>query len=228
MRILVAEPVKADTEAISSVFKLLWQGILIDAAATGREAFVCFERQHPDLFVLDLALPDTDSFGMIKEIRLFSSVPLIVIDIAQNESSLIRAFELGADDYVVKPLRPFELLVRAKAIMRRAHGGSMDQHIVAGLLRLHASLHLAYMGEKEVRLTRTENIILRHLMENVGHTVTHGSLAQTVWGDDSTDASATLRVYIERIRKKLGDNSKHPSLILTETGLGYRLVQPAS
>ena len=207
---------------------MFWQGVLLDLVQTDRDAFVSMEKQRPELVVLDLALPSSNSFEMIREIRLFSLVPIIVIDVSHNESSLIRSFELGADDYVVKPLSPFELMVRAKAILRRIQGGNQDQYIIAGLLRLHASLHLAYLGEKEIHLTRTENIILRHLMENVGNTVTHGSLAQKVWGDDSTDASATLRVYIERIRKKLGDNSKRPSLILTETGLGYRLIQPAS
>ena len=228
MRILVVGSIKSDVEAIASVFKMFWQGVLIDATQTEQELLTSIEQQRPDLVVLDLAVPGTDSFEMIKEIRLFSSIPIIVIDTNHNESSLIRSFELGADDYVFKPLMPFELLVRAKAIMRRVRGGNQDQSIIAGLLRLHASLHLVYIGEKEVHLTRTENIILRHLMENAGNTVTHVSIAQKVWGDDYTDSSATLRVYIERIRKKLGDNSKHPSMILTETGLGYRLVQPAS
>jgi len=228
MRILVVEPVKADTEAMNSVFKMFWHGVSLEMAQTGREALGAIERQMPELVVLDLGVADIDSYEIIKGIRLFSSVPIIVVDKDLNESSLIRSFEIGADDYVFKPLRPLELLVRAKSIMRRIQGINQDQNVVAGLLRLHASLHLVYLGDKAVKLTRTENIILRHLMENVGNTVTHSSLAQKVWGDDSTDASAALRVYIERIRRKLGDNSKNPSLIFTETGLGYRLVKPAA
>ncbi|AKG54272.1 KdpE [Dehalogenimonas sp. WBC-2] len=225
MQILAVEASKADIEAMDSIFKVFWPGVSLVTEQTGQGALAVIGQQMPQLIILDLVVPGTDCFGLIKEIRLFSTVPLIVIDSERNESSLIRSFELGADDYITKPLRPLELLVRAKAIMRRVQGIDCSQYIVAGLLRLHASLHMAYLGEQEVRLTRTENIILRHLMENAGHTVTHSSLSQKIWGDDSTDASATLRVYIERLRKKLGDDPKNPALIQTETGLGYRLIK---
>ncbi|AKG53090.1 response regulator transcription factor [Dehalogenimonas etheniformans] len=225
MRILVVEPVKSDVEAISSIFAMFLPGITLVTVATGTEGLISVEQQTPDLLILDLAVPDIDGFEMIKTIRLFSSIPIIVIDSNHNESSLIRSIEFGADDYITKPIRPLELLARVKSIMRRRQGTNQDQYIVAGLLRLDASLHRVYVGDKEVRLTRTENIILRHLMENAGNTVTHGNLAQKIWGDDSTEASATIRVYVDRIRKKLGDDSKSPSMIFTETGLGYRLVK---
>ncbi|PPD58051.1 response regulator transcription factor [Dehalogenimonas etheniformans] len=226
MRFLVIEPVRADLEAINSIFKMCWHGILIIAAHTGAEAWETIEKRLPDLIILDLTMPDIDSFEMVKSVRLFSSVPLIVIDANQNESSLVRSFELGADDYLIKPLRPLELLARTKSLMRRISTNRNDQILVAGMLRLHASLHMAYLGDKEVALTRTEHVILRHLVENMGNTVSHRSIAQKVWGDDSVDSSASLRVYIEHIRKKLGDNSRCPSLILTETGFGYRLIPP--
>ena len=139
---------------------------------------------------------------------------------------MVRSFELGADDYFVKPYKQLELVLRAKAIVRRANGINEGESLVVGLLRLHALLHRVYVGDKEVSLTPTENNILRHMMENVGHIVTYSSLAQQVWGDDYPDASSTLKVYIKRLRQKLGDDSKRPSMILNETGLGYRLVKP--
>ncbi|PPD58411.1 response regulator transcription factor [Dehalogenimonas etheniformans] len=228
MNILLLEPVKSDIEAIGSIFNMCVPGVILVNVATGNAGLVSFEQQPPDLVILDLAIPDVDSFEMIKAIRLYSSVPLIVIDIDHDESSLIRSIEFGADDYISKPIHPLELLARAKSILRRSRGVNQDQYIVAGLLRLDASLHRVHVGDKEVRLTRTENIILRHLMENAGNIVTYSNLAHKIWGDDWTESSATIRVYIDRIRKKLGNDSKSPSMIVTETGLGYRLVKPIS
>ncbi len=153
-------------------------------------------------------------------------MPLAVISSDANESTMVRFFELGADDYFVKPFKPLELVLRVKAIIRRANGINEGESLAVGLLRLDALLHRVHTGDKEVSLTPTENNILRHMMENVGHIVTYSSLAHQVWGDDHPDASATLKVYIKRLRQKLGDDSRRPSMILNETGLGYRLVRP--
>ena len=225
MDVLVFEPNKKDAEAIASVFNVLLQGSTLIPAKNCAETLGLIEQRSPQLVILDAYLPGTDCFDLIRDIRLFSNVAVIVLDGEQNDNSLIRAFELGADEYLVKPFKPLELLVRAKAVVRRSCGTDDSESLKTGLLRLDSLLHRVEIGNKQISLTRTENTILRHLMKNVGRIVSHSSLARELWGDSYPEASATLRTYIERLRKKLGDDPKQPSLIFTETGLGYRLVK---
>jgi DNA-binding response OmpR family regulator len=227
MNLLVMAPNTEEIESIGAVFKMLWPGINILSASESQETLALLEKRHPEFLLINMAVPTGSALDLIREVRLFSSVPLAVISSDANESTMVRSFELGADDYFVKPFKPLELVLRTKAIIRRANGVNEGESLVVGLLRLHALLHRVYVGDKEVSLTPTENNILRHMMENVGHIVTYSSLAHQVWGDDYPDASSTLKVYIKRLRQKLGDDSKRPSMILNETGLGYRLVKPA-
>ncbi len=226
MNLLAVAPNKEEAESVTAVFKMLWPGTNIFAATDSQEALSALEKRRPDFLLVNLAVPAGNCLDLIRDVRLFSSVPLAVISSDANESTMVRSFELGADDYFVKPFKPLELVLRVKAIIRRANGINEGESLVVGLLRLHALLHRVYIGDKEVSLTPTENNILRHMMENVGHIVTYSSLAHQVWGDDYPDASATLKVYIKRLRQKLGDDSRRPSMILNETGLGYRLVRP--
>jgi DNA-binding response OmpR family regulator len=226
MNLLAVTPNKEEAESIAAVFKMLWPGTNILTATDGQEALSIIEKRNPDFLLVNLTVPAGDCLDLIRDVRFFSSVPLVVISNDVNESTMVRSFELGADDYFVKPFKPLELVLRAKAIVRRANNVNEGESLVVGLLRLHALLHRVYVGDKEVSLTPTENNILRHMMENVGHIVTYSSLAHRVWGDDYPDASSTLKVYIKRLREKLGDDCKRPSMILNETGLGYRLVKP--
>ena len=226
MNLLVVAPSREENESIAAVFNMLCPGTNILSAADGQEAMPLLEKRHPELLLTSLTTPASPCLNLIRDVRLFSKIPLVVISNDPNESTMVRSFELGADDYFMKPYKPLELVLRAKAIIRRAHGINEGESLVVGLLSLHALLHRVNVGDKEVGLTPTENNILRHMMENVGHIVTYSSLAQQVWGGDYPDASSTLKVYIKRLRQKLGDDSKKPSMILTETGLGYRLVKP--
>ncbi|APV45249.1 two-component system, OmpR family, KDP operon response regulator KdpE [Dehalogenimonas formicexedens] len=226
MDLLVVAPKQEDTDSPAAIFKMLWPGTNVVTSTSSQEALSIVEKRHPDFMLLNIASPSGAWLDLIRDIRLFSAVPLVVVSNDANESTMVRSFELGADDYFVKPYKPLELVLRTKAIIKRANGSNEGESLVVGLLRLHALLHRVYVGDKEVSLTPTENNILRHMMENVGHIVTYSSLAQQVWGDDYPDASATLKVYIKRLRQKLGDDCKRPSMILNETGLGYRLVKP--
>ena len=226
MNLLIVTPCQEETESIAAIFNMLWLGTNILTAPSSQEALSLLEKRHPEFLLVNLTVPAGSHLDLIRNVRLFSSVPLVVISNDPNESTMVRSFKLGADDYFVKPFKPLELVLRAKAIIRREHGVNEGQSLVVGLLSLQALLHRARIGDKEVALTPTENNILRHMMQNVGHIVTYSSLAQQVWGDDYPEASSTLKVYIKRLRQKLGDDSKRPSMILTESGLGYRLVKP--
>ncbi|MEL7563212.1 response regulator transcription factor [Dehalogenimonas sp. 4OHTPN] len=226
MNLLTVASNREEIESLTAVFKMLWPGTAVLGANCSQEALSLVEKRRPDFLLLNMAPPSSACLDLIRDVRLFSSVPLVVVSNDPNESTMVRSFELGADDYFLKPYKPLELVLRVKAIVRRATGTTEGESMVVGLLRLHALLHRVYVGDKEVSLTPTENNILRHMMENVGHIVTYSSLAQQVWGDDYPDACSTLKVYIKRLRQKLGDDSRRPSMILNETGLGYRLVKP--
>ncbi len=226
MNLLVVTSTREENESIAAIFNMLWPGTNVLSAEDCQEAIPILEKRRPELLLTTLTVPASSCLNLIREVRLFSKIPLVVISSDPNESTMVRSFELGADDYFMKPFKPLELVLRTKAIIKRAHGVNEGESLVVGLLSLHALLHRVNIGDKEVALTPTENNILRHMMENVGHIVTYSSLAQQVWGGDYPDASSTLKVYIKRLRQKLGDDSKNPSMILTETGLGYRLVKP--
>ncbi|PPD57577.1 response regulator transcription factor [Dehalogenimonas etheniformans] len=226
MDVLIFNPSQKDTETITSVFDSLWPGSCTKVATTTEHALSVFEKSRFDLVIIVVNLRDI-CFDLVKDLRRFSDVPVVVIDGNPNEYALMKFIDLGADDYLVSPFKPLELLYHCKAIVRRAFGMDSDNEpLEVGLLRLDALLHRAEMGGQQIPLSRTESIVLSHLMKNAGRVVSHNSLARAIWGDETVEANGTIRTYIERLRKKLGDNPRNPSLILTETGYGYRLAKP--
>jgi DNA-binding response OmpR family regulator len=223
--ILVIEPLKKETDTIASVFNELWQGTTVISTCFSQEALDFIEKRPPQLVVLDLSPNISGKMELIRDIRLFSDVPIIILDNTYDEQTMIKVYHLGVDDYIVKPFKPLELLFHAKAIVRRARGiDEQNQILKIGLLRFDSLIHRIEIGDREVALTRTESIIMHHLMKHVGQIVSHRSLACEIWGDDYPESAAAVRTNIERLRKKLGDNPRKPALIFTETGLGYRFA----
>ena len=150
MNFLVVAPNKDETESAGAVFKMLWPGINILTSTGCQESLTILEKRRPDFLLLNLAVPAGNWLDFIRDVRLFSSVPIVVISNDANESTMVRSFELGVDDYFVKPYKPLELVLRSKAIVRRANGINEGESLVVGLLRLHALLHRVYVGDKEV------------------------------------------------------------------------------
>jgi len=183
------------------------------------------ESESPDLVILDLGLPDISGFEALKEIRLFSVVPVLILTVRSEEADIVKGLEWGADDYIVKPFRQLELLARVKALTRRKGLPGEDPPLVCGVMRFDPSTRQLVCGDREIGLTCTEGNVLHQLMKNAGHVVTHSHLAEAVWGEEYGGSSDSLKVYIRRLREKLEEDPSHPQLILTKAGVGYLLAK---
>jgi two-component system KDP operon response regulator KdpE len=185
--------------------------------------------QRPDISIVDLGLPDADGIELIKSIRVWSPMPLIVLSARTAETQRLAAFEAGADDYVIKPFSAPELLARVRAALRRHARGELPTGILRlGEFSIDLSRRLVQQkGGGEIRLTPLEHRILETLARNRDRVVTHSQLIREVWGPNRVD-TRSLRVFITTLRKKLELNPTRPTHILTEAGVGYRLVDDSS
>lgn len=226
MKVLIIEDDPGIVDAISLAFHMRWPEAKLVSTRLGDEGIGLVESEAPDIVILDLGLPDISGFEVLKQIRLFSAVPVIILTVRAEEADVVKGLEWGADDYVVKPFRQMELLARAKALLRRKTPPGEEPPLVCGPLRFDPSTRQVIYGEKEITLTRTEGHILHHLIKRAGKIVTHSSLAETVWGIDYPGAADSLKVHIRRLREKLEADPSHPQLILTKAGTGYFLAIP--
>ncbi len=226
MKVLVIENDRGIVEAISLAFQIRWPEARLISTNLGEEGIELVETEKPDVVILDLGLDDISGFDVLKQVRLFSSVPILILTVRTDETDIVKGLEWGADDYVVKPFRQLELLSRIKALTRRQGPFATETPLVCGNLRLDPATRQLYLNEKEVDLTPTESAIISHLMKNAGRVVTHSSLAESVWEDDYPDAANSLKVYIRRLREKLETDPAHPKIILTKTGVGYQMTRP--
>ena len=215
-------------EAISLSFELRWpQGILV-ATNEGGRGIELVETDSPDVVLMDMTLPDMDGFEALSQIRAFSNVPVIVVTSRGEEIERVRGLEMGADDYVVKPFSYMELLARVRAVIRRTHAEDMTQHKClsqGGMVINYQSQEVTLRGE-EIKLTPTEYRLLCQLAANSGRTISQRTLVERVWGEEYLDTPNLLKVHIHRLRRKLGDASENPQIIVTVPGRGYRLKTP--
>jgi len=203
-------------------FNLERTGYSVLTATDGRTAVTLAQREQPDLIVLDIMLPQMDGIEVCKEIRKFSSVPIIMLTAKDQEIDKVLALELGADDYVTKPFALHEFLARVKARLRRPSSDTMnDEVIVAGDIVLDASRQLLTVRGKEVSLAPKEFAVLRVLMENKGRVVTRQTLLDKVWGYDFDGDQQTVSVHIRWLREKIEEDSGRPRHIITIRSRGY-------
>lgn len=222
MKLLIIEDDDEIVEAISLAFQIRWPEAQIVSTRSGKKGIDLVESEQPDIVILDLGLPDINGFDVLRKIRLFSQVPIIIVTVRAEEADIIKGLEWGADDYIVKPFRQLELLARIKAQIRR-QGQPEEEQIVSGPFKLNSITGQLYYRNKEINLTVTEARILAHLMRNAGHAVTHSSLAEAIWGDDYPGATDSLKVHIRRLREKIEDDPGKPTFIITKSGVGYLL-----
>jgi two-component system, OmpR family, KDP operon response regulator KdpE len=230
VKVLVVDDAPEVVDSVRMGFAVQWREVDVISAGTGKEALDLVEHESPDLVLLDVGLPDIDGFKVLEEIRFFSDVPIVMLTARDDTIDKVRGLELGADDYVTKPFNHLELLARIKAVLRRHdmpppksrapsfRSGDMEMDFASQEVRVN--------GER-VELTPTEYKLLYHLVRNAGHTLTHGTLLAKVWGREYRDEVDYLRVYVRRLRDKLGDDPEKPRYIRTERGLGYRFLRPA-
>jgi two-component system, OmpR family, KDP operon response regulator KdpE len=199
-------------------------------AATGRDGLVEAATRQPDLVILDLGLPDIDGLEVLKELRSWSSVPVIVLSARGQERDKIMALDGGADDYVEKPFSAGELLARMRAALRRRDvtaEGSGSATFQVGELSVDLARRLVVVAGKQVHLTPIEYKLLTTLIHHAGKVVTHRQLLREVWGPTHSEDSQYLRVYVAQLRRKLEQTPVQPKYLLTEPGVGYRLaVEP--
>ena len=225
MKVLLIEDDKEIIDAISLAFQIRWPEAKVVSTRLGEKGVELVESEAPDIVILDLGLPDISGFEVLRQIRLFSHVPTIILTVRQDEADIVKGLEWGADDYITKPFRQLEFLARVKALIRR-QSPEEEESLVCGPLRLDVTSGQLYYGRKEIALTVTESHILGHLMKNAGRVVTHSSLAEAIWGDDYPGVADSLKVHIRRLREKIEADPSHPQLILTRTGVGYFLAKP--
>lgn len=225
MKVLVIEDDRDIVEAITLAFKIRWPEARLVSTHLGEKGVELVESESPDVVILDLGLPDMSGFEVLRQIRLFSSVPVIVLTVRAEESDIVKGLEWGADDYITKPFKQLELLSRVQVQMRRQSSTAETTPLSYGTLQFDPSTRQLLYGEKEVNLTATESQIIYQLMKNAGRVVTHAAVAEGVWGVDYPGAIDSLKVYIRRLREKIEEDPSHPKLILTKAGVGYSLVK---
>jgi two-component system KDP operon response regulator KdpE len=227
MRILVVDDVADVVESVRLGFMLQWRDVEVLGAATADEALDVVEREHPDIVLLDVGLPGLDGFGALTEIRRFSDVPVVMLTARDDAMDKVKGLELGADDYVTKPFNHLELMARVRAVLRRHDmpaPTSRAPSFRAHDLEVDFAKQEARLRGEPLELTPTEYKLLYHLVRNSGHVLQHGTLLAKVWGREYVDEVDYLRVYVRRLRDKLGDDPDHPRYIRTERGLGYRFI----
>jgi two-component system, OmpR family, KDP operon response regulator KdpE len=204
---------------------LISQGFVVLDARTGEEALDVIRHEHVDLILLDVNLPGMSGFETCKEIRRTSGVPIIMITVRDTERDKVQAFDVGADDYVVKPFGTDELTARVRAALRRAGPGGPSRFVSDDLVVDFERRTVSVRGTS-VRLTPKEFELLRQLVTNRGKTLTHRWLLQVVWGPDYGEEMESLRVFVNQLRKKVEPDPRKPRYILTEPWVGYRFENP--
>lgn len=234
MKILVIDDDKNIVEAIQIGFQLQWQEVEVVSAYDGEQGLKMFYEANPDLILLDIMMPYKDGYSVLKEIRRTNDVPIIMLSARGEELDKVKGLELGADDYLTKPFSHLELFARIKAVMRRLlmpSPANVAPSFVSGNLSINFDNREVTKNGQAVKMTPTEYNLLFLLARNAGHVLTFENLLDKVWGPEYRDQLDYLKTYVSRLRKKLEDKPEAPRLILTERGLGYRLMkiaQPSS
>lgn len=198
-------------------------------ANNGESALKAFEKETPDLVLLDIMMPDMNGYTVCQHIREFSNVPIIMVTAMGDDKQKVEGLDIGADDYVTKPFSASELAARVRAILRRTgsqEGQSNSVFYFKDLIIDYGSNRVS-MKENELILTSTEYRLLSYICQNAGRVVTPDQLLNKVWGEAYLGTPHLLQVNIARLRKKLGDDAKNPTYILTRPGIGYIMSKPA-
>jgi DNA-binding response OmpR family regulator len=226
MKVLIIEDNAEVVEAVTLCLQIRWPDADISFSYGGLTGVQMVESQNFDIVLLDINLPGINGFEVLKRIRTFSTVPVIILTVRGWEEDQVEGLELGADDYIVKPFKPRELVSRVNSVLRRVNTmavGTENHSLVRGTLKLLLNSNEVQMGEEKIKLTPTECKVLYALMKNDGQTLSSKTLLTEILGRDDENTEI-IRTYVRRLRTKLKDTP--PSIILNDRGGGYRFVTP--
>ncbi len=229
MKALIVEDSDEIIETVQLLLRIRWPDCDVISTHQGTQAIRLAEEEAPDLMILDLGLPDQNGLDVLRAVRKFSDIPILIVTANQDEVEKVKGLELGADDYLIKPFSHTELLARVKAVLRRAHMPQLkrDEGILSlpGLVIDFAERRVLLDGQGEVLITPIEWNLLYYLSRNRGRVIPYTSLAENVWGTQYVTQSA-IKAAVYRLRQKLQDNGRVPKFIRSHPGVGYSLIGP--
>lgn len=231
-RILIVEDEKNILRFIKNIIESNGYDPIV--AKTGEEAYSMIGSHRPDLVLLDLGLPDMDGVNIIKNVRSWTRMPIIVVSARSSERDKVEALDLGADDYITKPFSANELTARVRVALRHAQTELMTGDITSegkftvGNLTVDYDKHLVVVEGKEIHLTNNEFKIVSLLSKRAGKVLTYDFILKEIWGQQSSDTNQILRVNMANIRRKIEKNPADPKYIFTEVGVGYRMMDEES
>lgn len=229
MKVLIIDDEPDIREIISIAFNLRWPEATVLTAGSGSQGMEIAGTEKPDIVILDVTLPDGEGFDVCKKIRKHSDAPVVFLTARDSEMDKVKGLEAGADDYILKPFNHLELLARVKAILRRhqtqAPGGPESRY-AHGKLNIDFGARTVSINGGVVDLPPLEYSLLYHLVKNANRVIPHKTLLAKVWGREYVEQVDYLKVHVQRLRSKLEDDPQHPTMIVTERGVGYRFVDP--
>lgn len=222
MKVLIADD---DPQLVRALrITLAAHGYDVVAAPDGQAAIALAAKEHPDIVMVDLGMPRLDGIRVIEALRGWTSAPIIVVSGRTGSADKVEALDAGADDYVTKPFQVDELLARLRALSRRASASTNEPVVAFGDVTVDLAAKLVTRADSPVHLTPTEWRILEFLARNAGALVTRQALLKDIWGTEQVTDTGYLRLYLSQLRKKLEPDPSRPRHLLTEQGMGYRLV----
>ncbi len=226
VKILAIDDEKDVTRSIRLTIGVQEPGWKVVEASSGNEGLSRFSDERPDLVLLDMRMPDKSGLDVLRELRRFSAVPVIVLTVTSNELDEVRALNEGADDYLVKPFGHLDLVARIRAVLRRAAGTPFSgrKSFVSGDLKIDWDSRLVTVGSREVTMTATEFALLEILTRNSGQVLPSETLLGQVWGSHFLDNRDYLKVYVRKLREKIEPDPQAPRYIQTVRGIGYRFA----
>jgi len=213
-----------DEHQIRKLLKLTLEanGYNIHLAETGKEGLLLAANMHPHLIILDLGLPDKEGVEVLKELREWLTIPIIILSARTSETDIVSTLDAGANDYLIKPFRTGELLARVRFALRHSITPTDESVLKYGNIEIDLTAHMVKKNGEHVKLTPIEFSLLSLFARNAGKVLTHQFTVKEIWGPNFADETQYLRVYINQLRKKLEDDPAQPQFFLTESGIGYR------
>jgi len=199
------------------------EGYAVRFATNGEEGIMKAASERPELIILDLGLPDVEGVQVLKKIREWSSTPVLILSVRSAEADIVACLDAKADDYLVKPFRTGELLARVRTALRHRPVLQEDESFVFHDLSVDLSARIVKKKDEIIKLTATEYALLALFVRNAGRVLTHSYILEQIWGPNFAEEAQYTRVYVGQLRKKIEDDPSNPKIIVTESGIGYRL-----